>query len=46
MSNAYFYAHRLGTQVKTIKQRLGSIGGSSASVAAVPAPAETTTSEE
>jgi soluble lytic murein transglycosylase len=46
MGNAYFYAHRLGTQVKTIKQRLGSIGGSGASVAAVPAAAEATTSEE
>lgn len=27
MSNAYFYAHRLGSQVQTVKQRLGLIGG-------------------
>ncbi len=29
MANAYFYAHRLGTQVLTLKQRLGVVGGSS-----------------
>jgi soluble lytic murein transglycosylase len=45
MSNAYFYAHRLGTQVKTIKQRLGMIAGSGTPTATVPA-AETATSEE
>jgi soluble lytic murein transglycosylase len=45
MSNAYFYAHRLGTQVKTIKQRLGLIAGSGTAAEAVPA-AETATSEE
>jgi len=37
MSNAYFYAHRLGSQVQTVKQRLGRIGGSgAATTAAVP----------
>ncbi len=27
MANAYFYAHRLGTTVQTLKQRLGVVGG-------------------
>lgn len=27
MANAYFYAHRLGTKVQTLKQRLGMVGG-------------------
>lgn len=27
MTNAYFYAHRLGTKVQTLKQRLGVIAG-------------------
>ena len=33
MSNAYFYAHRLGSQVQTVKQRLGLIGGRSTAAA-------------
>lgn len=47
MSNAYFYAHRLGIQVKTLKQRLGRIGSSEidASPGVVPV-AETAASEE
>jgi len=37
MSNAYFYAHRLGSQVQTVKQRLGLIAGNGAvTTAAVP----------
>lgn len=44
MSNAYFYAHRLGTQIQTVKQRLGLItrGGPSATIQAN----EAATSEE
>lgn len=29
MANAYFYAHRLGTRMQTLKQRLGTIAGTS-----------------
>jgi len=29
MANAYFYAHRLGTKMQTLKQRLGTIAGTS-----------------
>jgi soluble lytic murein transglycosylase len=37
MSNAYFYAHRLGNQVQTVKQRLGLIAGrTTATTAAAP----------
>ena len=38
MANAYFYAHRLGTKVQTLKQRLGVVGGDATVVsnAAVP----------
>ena len=37
MSNAYFYAHRLGSQVQTVKQRLGLIAGrTTATTAVVP----------
>lgn len=34
MSNAYFYAHRLGTKVQTLKQRLGSVAGTGGVLAA------------
>ena len=35
MSNAYFYAHRLGSQVQTVKQRLGLIAGQTTATAVV-----------
>jgi soluble lytic murein transglycosylase len=35
MSNAYFYAHRLGGQVQTVKQRLGLIAGRTTATTAV-----------
>lgn len=35
MSNAYFYAQRLGTRTLTLKQRLGVVGGSSSGADAV-----------
>jgi len=33
MANAYFYAHRLGTKVQTLKQRLSVVNGTSATTA-------------
>lgn len=44
MGNAYFYAHRLGTQIQTVKQRLGLIARGTP--ADTPATTETATSEE
>lgn len=41
IGNAYFYAHRLGTQVKTVKQRLGTVLGT-ATPPPVPDAAVTT----
>lgn len=42
MANAYFYAHRLGTKVQTLKQRLGVVGGDATVVSntAVPVASE------
>lgn len=44
MSNAYFYAHRLGSQVQTVKQRLGLIDGRT--TAAVEVAPEASQAEE
>jgi soluble lytic murein transglycosylase len=42
MTNAYFYAHRLGMKVQTIKQRLGTISGTNVMTAgSAPEPAAT-----
>lgn len=44
MANAYFYAHRLGTKVMTLKQRLGVVGGDATVIAntVVPVASENT----
>jgi soluble lytic murein transglycosylase len=44
MANAYFYAHRLGTKVMSLKQRLGVVGGDATMVnnVAVPVGSENT----